>query len=135
MTEMTPAQVLERRRELLLNQDTDGFADLFAPDGAIELPFAGPDLPPRLDGQQAIRDYSRRIAASTLRINDLDTVAVHHTDDPEVMIVELVARATVTTTGQAFTARSIQVFRIRDGKILLFRDYADPNALAEALGA
>ena len=40
MTTMTPAQVLERRRELLLNQDTDGFADLFAPDGAIELPFA-----------------------------------------------------------------------------------------------
>ena len=37
--------------------------------------------------------------------------------------------------GHAFTARSIQVFRIRDGKILLFRDYANPNALAEALGA
>ena len=63
------------------------------------------------------------------------TVAVHHTDDPEVLIVELVARATVTTTGHAFTARSIQVFRIRDGKILLFRDSANPNALAEALGA
>ncbi len=41
----------------------------------------------------------------------------------------------VTKTGHAFTARSIQVFRIRDGKILLFRDYVNPNALAEALGA
>lgn len=56
-------------------------------------------------------------------------------DRPEVLIVELVARATVTTTGHAFTARSIQVFRIRDGKILLFRDYANPSALTEALGA
>ena len=64
MTKMTPAQVLERRRELLLNQDTDGFVDLFAPDGAIELPFSGPDLPARLDGQQAIRDFSDRAAAS-----------------------------------------------------------------------
>ena len=124
---------LERRRELLLNQDTEGFVDLFAPGGVLEIPFAGPDLPARLDGQQAIRDYSRRIAASALRIDDLDTVAVHHTDDPEVLIVELVTRATVTTTGQAFTARSIQVFRIRDGKIRLFRDYVNPNALAEAL--
>ena len=89
----------------------------------------------RLDGQQAIRDYSRRIAASALRIDDLDTVAIHHTDDPEVLIVELVTRATVTTTGHAFTARSIQVFRIRDGKILRFRDYVNPNDLASALGA
>jgi len=72
MSHLTPAQVLERRREVLLNQDTEG---------------------------------------------------------------ELVARATVTTTGHAFTARSIQVFRIRDGKILLFRDYANPSALTEALGA
>jgi ketosteroid isomerase-like protein len=135
MTVLTPAQVLERRRELLLNQDTDGFADLFAPGGVIEIPFAGPGLPARLDGQQAIRDFSSHIAASALRIDDLNTVAVHHTDDPEVLIVELVANATVTTTGRAFTARSIQVFRIRDGKILLFRDYANPNALAEAFGA
>ena len=135
MSHLTPAQVLERRREVLLNQDTEGFVDLFAPGGVLEIPFAGPDLPARLDGPRAIRDYSRRIAASALRIDDLDTVAVHHTDDPEVLIVELVARATVTTTGHAFTARSIQVFRIRDGKILLFRDYANPSALAEALGA
>jgi len=64
MAHLTPAQVLERRRELLLNQDTEGFVDLFAPGGVIEIPFTGPDLPARLDGQQAIRDYSRRIAAS-----------------------------------------------------------------------
>ncbi len=135
MTHLTPAQVLERRRELVLNLDAEGFADLFAADGVIEIPFAGPDLPARIDGQQAIRDYSRRIATPALRIDDLDTVAVHHTDDPEVLIVELVARVTVTATGHAMTARSIQIFRIRDGKILLFRDYANPNALAEALGA
>ena len=98
MTPMTPAQVLERRRELLLNQDTDGFVDLFAPDGAIELPFAGPDLPPRLDGQQAIRDFSNRAAASPLRIEDLETVALHHTSDPEVVIVELLSRVTVAAT-------------------------------------
>ena len=135
MTHLTAAAVLERRRELLLNLDTEGFTDLFAPDGVIEIPFAGPDLPARIDGQQAIRDYSRRIATAALRIDGFDTLAVHHTDDPEVLIVELVARGIVITTGHAIMARSIQIFRIRDGKILLFRDYANPNALAEALRA
>lgn len=133
MTEMTPAQVLERRRELLLNRDTDGFVDLFAPDGAIELPFAGPDLPARLDGQQAIRDFSNRAAASPLRIDDLQTVALHHTSDPEVVIVELLSQVTLAMTGRSLAVRSIQVFRIRDGKILLFRDYFNPNGLADAL--
>ena len=106
-----------------------------APDGAIELPFAGPDLPPRLDGQQAIRDFSNRAAASPLRIEDLETVALHHTSDPEVVIVELLSRVTVAATDCRLAVRSIQVFRIRDGKIVLFRDYFNPNGLADALGS
>jgi hypothetical protein len=41
----------------------------------------------RLDGQRAIREFSGRTAASALRIDDLETVAVHRTSDPEVVIV------------------------------------------------
>jgi uncharacterized protein len=109
--------------------------DLFAPDGTIELPFAGPDLPPRLDGQQAIRDFSNHAAASPLRIEDLETVALHHTSDPEVVIVELLSRVRLAPTDRRLAVRSIQVFRIRDGKIVFFRDYFNPNGLAEALGS
>jgi uncharacterized protein len=133
MAHPTPAQVLERRRELLLNLDTDGFADLFAPEGVIEMPFAVQGMPSRLDGQQAIREFSRRAAASPMRISDLEEV-VHHTADPEVVIVELVAKVAVTGTDRRFATSSVQVFRIRDGKILLFRDYANPSVLTEALG-
>ena len=129
----TPAQVLEQRRELLLKQDVDGFADLFAPDGVIELPFAGPGMPARLVGQQAIRDFSHRMAASPLRIDDLEATAVYHTDDPEVVIIELVSRGTVTGSGGTFVGTSIQVFRIRDGKIVLFRDYFNVGGLPDLL--
>lgn len=134
MTHPTPAQVLERRRELLLNHDTDGFADLFAQDAVIELPFTAPGFPSRVEGQQAIREFSRRVGASPMRISDLEEVAVHHTDDPEVVVVELVARVKVAGTDRTFATSSVQVFRIRNGKILLFRDYANPRALSAALG-
>ena len=53
---------------------------------------------------------------------------------PLAVIAELVSQVTDATTGQAFAVRSIQVFRIRAGKILLFRDYFNPTGLAEALG-
>ena len=126
---MTPAEVLARRQRLLIDQDTEGFAGLFAPDGVIEMPFGGPDLPRRLEGQGAIAEFSRHTAAG-LRIDGFETVAVHETHDPEVVIAETVTRATLAATGQSFAAPSIQVFRIRDGKILLFRDYTGPAANA-----
>jgi hypothetical protein len=133
VTVPTPAQVLEQRRELLLKQDVDGFVELFAPDGVIELPFAGPGMPSRLAGQQAIRDFSHRMDASPLRIDDLEATALYHTDDPEVVIVELATRGTVTSTGRTFEATSIQVFRIRGGKIVLFRDYFNVGGLQDIL--
>jgi len=126
-------EVLERRREVLRNQDTDGFADLFAPDGVIESPFAAPDMPSRLEGQQAIREFSRRMAASPLRIDDLEPLAVYQTDDPEIIIVELVTYGTLAGTGRTLTGTSIQVFQIRDGKIILFRDYFNPRGFEEFL--
>ncbi len=134
MTALTPAQVLERRRQVLVAQDIDGFIDLFAPDGVIELPFGGPGLPSRLEGQRSIREFASRTMAPSLRVNDVETTALYPTDDPEVVVTEIVARATHTETGRSFAASSIQVFRIRDGKIVLFRDYFSPHA-AEELAA
>lgn len=133
MTSLSPTQVLQRRRQLLLDHDTDGFVGLFAADGVIELPFAADGLPAKLSGQQAIREFSRRAEAAPMRIDDLQEAAVHQTADPEVVIVELDATVTLTSTGKQAATRSIQVFRIRDGKIVLFRDYFNPNGLAELL--
>ena len=70
MPSATPADVLARRRHLILNGDADGFADLFSPDGVIEAPFAGPTgMPARLEGREAIREYSRHVMASPLSIS------------------------------------------------------------------
>jgi uncharacterized protein len=130
----TPADVLSRRTQLILDQDADGFADLFAPDAVIEAPFAGHSaMPPRLQGRENIRDYTRQVMALPLRIDGFEVTELYQTQDPEVVIAEVSAQATLTTTGRSFTATSIHVLRIRDGRILLFRDYANPRALEDAL--
>jgi hypothetical protein len=128
---MTPAQVLEQRRRLIIDQDVEGFIGLFAPDGVMEMPFAGSALPGRVEGRRAIAEMSRR-AAEGLRFDDFENLAVHETGDPEVVIAETVTRATHLASGQSFVAPSIQLFRIRDGKILLFRAYTGPTAAAVA---
>ncbi|MBV9384408.1 MAG: nuclear transport factor 2 family protein [Streptosporangiaceae bacterium] len=131
----TPADVLAQRRHLILSGDIDGFADLFAPDAVIEAPFAGPPgMPVRLEGREAIREYSRQVIASPLRLEDFEVVELHQTQDPEVVIVEMRTKGTVTTTGRSFTATSIQILRIREGHIVLFRDFVDPRGLEDVIG-
>jgi hypothetical protein len=135
MSSATPADVLARRRYLTLNGDADGLADLFAPDAVIESAFGGPPgTPMRLEGREAIREYSRHVVASPLRLEDYEVAELYQTQDPEVVIAEMRARATVTTTGRSFTATSIQILRIRDGHIVLFRDYANPRILEDLTG-
>ena len=135
MPPATPADVLDQRRQLLLNRDVDGFVDLFTSDAVLEGPFTGPrGTSLRLEGREAIREYSHHIMASPLRLEDFEVVELYQTQDPEVVIVELRTKATVTTTGRAFTATSIQILRIRDGRIVLFRDFADSRVLEEVIG-
>ena len=134
MSSVTPADVLAKRHQLLLNGDIEGFVDLFTADAVLEGPFTGPQgTSLRLAGREAIREYSHQIMASPLRLEDFEIVELYQTQDPEVVIVELRTKATVTTTGRAFTATSIQILRIRDGRIALFRDFADPRVLEEVL--
>jgi len=135
MPSSTPADVLARRRHLILSGDADGFAGLFAPDAVIEAPFAPPGAPSRLAGREAIREYARQIVASPLRLEDLEVARLYQTPDPEVVIAEMRTKGTVTTTGQSFAATSIQILRIRDGQIVLFRDFADPRVLDDVIGA
>jgi uncharacterized protein (TIGR02246 family) len=135
MSYATPADVLARRRHLTLTGDADGLADLYAPDAVIESPFAGRSgMPARLEGREAIRAYTRQVVASPLRLEDYEVVELYQTQDPEVVIAEVRAEATVTTTGRSFTATSIQILRIRDGHIVLFRDYANPRILEDLTG-
>lgn len=133
MPSATPAEVLAQRRRLTLSGDADGLADLYAPDAVIETPFAPPGTPARLEGREAIREYSRHVTALPLRLEDYEVTDLYQTQDPEVVIVEIRAKATLTTTGQSFTATSIQILRIREGQIVLFRDFANPRLLEKVM--
>ena len=135
MQSATPAEVLARRSQLILNGDADGFAALFAPDAVIESSFAGPPgTPVRLTGREAIREYSRQVMASPLRLEDFGVAELYQTQDPEVVITEMRAKGTVTTTGRSFTTTSVQIIRIRDGQIVHSRDFADPRILQDVIG-
>src|SRR6476469_2446244 len=103
-TPATPADVLARRRQLMLDGDADGLADLFAPDAVIEFTFHGPPgTPVRLEGREVIREYSRQVMMSSLRLEEYEVTGLYQARDP-------------------------------DGQIVLFRDFADPRILEQVSG-
>ena len=135
MSSVTAADILARRRYLTMNGDADGLADLFAPDAVIEFSFHGPPgTPVRLAGREAIREYSHRVMELPLRLEDYEVAELYQAQDPEVVIAEIRAKATMTTTGRSLTTTSIQILRIREGHIVLWRDFADPRILEEVMG-
>lgn len=53
---------------------------------------------------------------------------LHHTTDPDMFIAEI--DTVFHVAGQTVTMSLVQIFRLRDGKITLLRDYFAPDTVA-----
>jgi ketosteroid isomerase-like protein len=124
-----PREVFERVHRLILDHDLEAYADLFAVDGAIELPFAPPGLPRQVRGRESIRAFfaaaGDRLQRAT-RLTGFRDMVLHETLDPEVIVTEFEVHGELTATGQPYQFRNLQVLRVRDGEILSLRDYWNP---------
>lgn len=135
-----PREVFERLHQRVRDDyDMDGQADLYAPDGILEMPFAPPGALRRIEGREEIRALlavaGQAARRAGRRIVRYDPVVVHETADPEVIVAEFDLHGEVSTTGERYRVSFIQVLRARDGQIVSMRDYFDPRALSEALAA
>ncbi len=117
------------------DQDVATFVELMAPDGYIEWPYRPAGVPARVRGRTEIREFLTASANTFVRLDEYRDVVVHETTDPEVVIVEYEAHATVIATGAPYRQMVIAVFRVRNGQVLSYRDYLDPLPLAEALAS
>ncbi|MGW0807485.1 nuclear transport factor 2 family protein [Nonomuraea sp. NPDC002799] len=109
----------------MLHKDPDELADLYAADGLHEFPFGG--LPP-FKGREEIRaGYHAMWGPSGFETQEVRLIALHRTEDPEVVVVE---QTTVVTAGtQTIAVPGLLVLRIRDGQIIHTRDYMDTSAI------
>ena len=121
-----------------LSHDADALAELFTEDGVYEAPLvpAGHAFPNRMVGREAIRAgmaaYYRRPAQTSAAAGTVDVAksghVLHQTADPDVFIVEI--DTVFDVAGESTTVSLVWIFRVRDGKIALLRDYFAPEAVA-----
>lgn len=111
----------------------DQLAELYAERTDVRHPFAPLGDRP-LRSRAELRQHFAHAGAQTGGAERFEIVGtvVHRTDDPEVVVVEFAYAG--SAGGPDFTVPCIFVVRVRDGRIVESRDYADHVAMARAFG-
>lgn len=120
-----------------VTRDIGGWINCFAADGVMEWPFRLKGVPARLEGQEAIRatlePVWQRAKETNRRITGHERVVFHQTTDPEIAIVEF------DMVGDAargpFRQTMVYLLRVRNGRVLLLREFVDTAALQELFQA
>ncbi|MBF8192457.1 nuclear transport factor 2 family protein [Nonomuraea sp. K274] len=128
---MGAREVFEGLRRHMSGEDVDG---LWAEDVVVETPFAPPGRPRRVEGRDRFLEIARAGRAALPFRLETGEVTVHDTADPDLIIVEYDLGATLPGTGERVSAPFIGVLRVRDGQIVLWREYQDVLAVAAATG-
>jgi len=129
-----PRDVIERFLSGYTDPDGSDLASIYGPSVVIEMPFAPPGFPPRTETSGEQLDARFKAGAAARRYEKVDSVVIHETADPGVIIVEYDVHGRVVATGAQFTMACINVMTVRDGLIVHSRDYSDPIAVSQVLG-
>jgi ketosteroid isomerase-like protein len=140
-----PLEVLERRRELVIARDMDGFADLFAEDGVINLGHAGQEFGgvgrETYRGEQLgelvlnIARFLPDVHRELHRVNVLgDMVAVELSIRGTFLGPLETPAGIVQPTGAKVDFPCADLWYLRDGKIERFDCYAMVNTMLAQMG-
>jgi ketosteroid isomerase-like protein len=129
----TPREVAEEAHRLISAGGT--LNSLFAEDGVLTWPFLIPSMPAEIRGRDAIRSHfeSLKVVRDQLKVEAVDA-KIRQTDDPEVVMLELVQRGQSSITNSPYQLTSLGVITVRDGEIVRFEDYVNPICVVAVAG-
>jgi hypothetical protein len=128
-----PREAFELFRDHLLTGTSAGLETFLADDGVVESPFAPPGAPRRIEGREAFAARAvpqREALLRRVRFTAVRDVVVHETADPQVAVVEYEVEAVREADGLRAATPFAVVVRVRDGRVVLWREYQNPAAMA-----
>jgi ketosteroid isomerase-like protein len=129
----TPREVAEEAYRLISAREP--FDCLFAEDAVLAWPFRVPLLPAEVRGRDAIRSCfeSMKAAEDQFKVEAIEA-KIRQTDDPEVVMMQLVQRGWSGVTNFPYQLTTLGIFTVRDGEIVRFEDYVNPIYIATMAG-
>ncbi|MBV8691890.1 MAG: nuclear transport factor 2 family protein [Actinobacteria bacterium] len=104
--------------------------DLTHEDLVFELPYGG-DLMPAPVNKQFFAAIQEPTFSQFSRFSIAPT-EVHAMLDPDQLVVEYRSEGEVAATGKAYLNRYIGVFRFKDGKVVEWKEFHNPEVVSEA---
>jgi uncharacterized protein YbjT (DUF2867 family)/ketosteroid isomerase-like protein len=115
-----------------LDPSADTFLDMVADDAVMEFPYAPPGVVTRLAGREAIAEHLDNLGGM-IEFDRMGAPVTHETNDPDVIVLEFEGHGRGVVTGEAYDQQYISVIRLRDGRIVHYRDYWNPLVVLRAL--
>lgn len=123
--------LIERYFDLLMKKDLAAWSELLHPDARQENPFAPPGIPEVYpDKEFILAFYGKTFKTRKDHVFTLD--AIHQTTDPSLVIVEARARSIIGEVDRVYAQRYVFIFTLKDGKVLVNREYFNPLAYLKA---
>lgn len=116
----------------LEEKDMAAFAEVWADDGVQDMPFSPEGFPKRVEGKENIIAHYAAWPEISGDAAFTDDLVFYPMADAEWVFAEYRGRVEILTTGRVYEQRYGGLFHVRDGKIVLFREYYDPAAFAYA---
>ncbi|MFD9286427.1 nuclear transport factor 2 family protein [Streptomyces mirabilis] len=124
--------LLRRSLDTFLAKDMKAWTDLCADDVVAEFPFAPEGAPARIEGREALFDYLRGYP-DVIDVREIPAVRVYPTDDENVAIAEWSVKGSVVSNGNPYNMSYATFVTFRDGLIVNYREYWNPQVFLNAL--
>ena len=99
----------------------------------FQFPYAPLGTVTEVRGKDRMAAYLPKVGA-LVAFESMGTPIVHACEDDETFVLEFSCRGSGAETGARYDQDYISVIRVRDGRIVHYRDYWNPLILLEAVG-
>ncbi|MEO3875337.1 nuclear transport factor 2 family protein [Nonomuraea sp. B12E4] len=128
---MSIEEIVAGYHAAMLHKSADELADLYAVDALHEFPFGG--LAPYKGREEIRAGYHAMWDPAPMRVREVRRVALHRTEDPEVVVVE--QNVLVEVGEHQITVPGLLIIRVGNGEIIHTRDYMDTSAITQVRAA
>lgn len=130
---MSVKDIMEHFVQSMLEKDMDRWIELWDDEAVFEFPYAPAGFPAKIEGKSAIYDYIKDFPEK-INISHFTPPAVYQTPDPTIALAEFACEGTVIATDMPYNQTYISFIKIKDGKIVRYKDYWNPLTVIEAFG-
>jgi ketosteroid isomerase-like protein len=112
--------------ELMHQKKITEWENLWDDNGFIYIPYPVENLPDTIKTKRAIGEGFKELFAC-FKSFDYTILNIYPTVDPDIAIAEYTVSAVLLKTNAIYNGKNIAVFKFRNGKILAYHDYFNPE--------